>query len=499
VYSDVEMNAPLALSWRGLLVIALAMAFVAALTGTSLPERAAASGGLDTENLNELTPEELADSLVGSGVEVSNVTYTGSPLSAGKFTGGTGIIGFESGIVLSTGSIRNVRGPNRDEGITTVTSEDGDPDLDSLVPAWNTTDAAVLEFDFVAENDTISFQYVFASDEYNEFVNTSFSDVFGFFLDGVNIAFVPGTSVPVSINTVNRGQPFGNRSSAQNPEYFINNDPRYGGGALNTEMDGLTVVLPVTASVTPGHSHHLKLAIADVTDRYIDSNIFIRSGSLSGTHPPLAEDDEATVMQGEWVDIDVLDNDSDSDDDELSVISVSQPASGSASINGDDTVRYTASDSFVGVDYFSYAVDDGNGGVGTATVIVTVLGPGGSGPTGELVVVDDAMRLVDLDTDYDEDDARAGAGVYFIDATFVNVGDVGIVGLVFEVKHLTGSNVLINADGGPGAQGASLTVPGSAFDDGVLDPGESVSQRFEIGVSTTQPFSFFVNVLAELE
>ena len=48
-------------------------------------------------------------------------------------------------------------------------------------------DAAVLEFDFIAISDTILFDFVFASDEYLEFVNTAFNDVFGFFLSGPGI------------------------------------------------------------------------------------------------------------------------------------------------------------------------------------------------------------------------------------------------------------------------------------------------------------------------
>ena len=134
----------------------------------------------------------------------------------------------------------------------------GDSDLDSLVPGYATHDATILQFDFVAPTDVISFQYVFGSDEYNEWVNSSFNDVFGFFLDGQNLATVPGSDVAVAINTVNYGNPF--TFNASNPQYFLNNDLSDGGGALPTEMDGLTVVLSVQASVTPGHTHTIKLA-----------------------------------------------------------------------------------------------------------------------------------------------------------------------------------------------------------------------------------------------
>jgi hypothetical protein len=74
-----------------------------------------------------------------------------------------------------------------------------------VIPGFGTNDAAILEFDFIAEAGTISFLYVFASEEYNEFVNLGFSDVFGVFLDGTNISLIPGSQTPVSIDTVNNG------------------------------------------------------------------------------------------------------------------------------------------------------------------------------------------------------------------------------------------------------------------------------------------------------
>ncbi len=113
-------------------------------------------------------------------------------------------------------------------------------------------------------------------------MNTSFNDVFGFFLEvnGVktNVAVVPGTNTPVSINNVNGGNPLG--TGASNPDLYINNDLSDGGGDIDTEMDGLTVVLPVEASVIPGEVNHIKLAIADAGDTILDSNVFIKASSF---------------------------------------------------------------------------------------------------------------------------------------------------------------------------------------------------------------------------
>jgi Bacterial Ig-like domain (group 2)/Divergent InlB B-repeat domain len=252
-----------------------------------------------------LSAQALAQSLVGSGVTISNVKYTGSARAAGNFTSATNIFGFTSGLVLSSGSVRNVVGPNcvsgsapapgdngdtGDTGISVDNVQPGDLDLNTIVGEANTTeDAAVLEFDFVPTSTNLSFQYVFASDEYNEFVG-DFNDVFGFFLtapDGspVNIALIPGTNLPVSINNVNDGNPNADPPvAATNPQFYINNEFLPATAPLDTEMNGLTSVFTAQATVTPGQTYHIKLAIADANDHLYDSNVFVQSGSLSSAN-----------------------------------------------------------------------------------------------------------------------------------------------------------------------------------------------------------------------
>ncbi len=237
------------------------------------------SNGLSTTDLTTLTPNDLVNSLLGSGVTASNITYTGANVAAGSFSGGAGNIGIDSGIMLSSGSISNVIGPNCVTEVTTANLTPGDADLDKLVAPNTTDDAAVLEFDFVPASNSISFQYVFSSDEYNEFANSSFNDVFGFFVNGQNVALLPGSTTIVSINNVNGGNPLG--TNPQNPQFFVNNDFQFPTASpLNTEMDGLTVVLTVQATVNSGQTNHIKLAIADTSDTALDSNVFIKAGSF---------------------------------------------------------------------------------------------------------------------------------------------------------------------------------------------------------------------------
>ena len=153
-----------------------------------------------TDLTQGLTPTDLVQALVGTGVQVFNIKFTGANVAGGKFTGGQGIIGFDQGIILSSGGASGVIGPNNSSSFTVSNGTAGDSDLDAIVAPNPTLDAAVLEFDFVPASGTLSFKYVFSSEEYPEFVNSPFNDVFAFFLNGKNIALIPNTSTPVSIN-----------------------------------------------------------------------------------------------------------------------------------------------------------------------------------------------------------------------------------------------------------------------------------------------------------
>ena len=237
-----------------------------------------------TQDLTQgVTAQQMAESLLGggSGVTISNVVYTGSNQAAGTFSGGTGIIEFDGGIILSSGNIADVVGPNSAGNTTSEWLTAGDPDLDALLGGGAVSeDAAVLEFDFVTNSPGVAFQYVFSSEEYNEFVGTEFNDVFGFFINGVNVARLPGTTTAVAINTVNNNI---------NPQYYRDNE--LPNATIDTEMDGLTVQLSVNASVQPGATNHLKLAIADVSDARYDSNVFIKSESFVACNPNFSDVD----------------------------------------------------------------------------------------------------------------------------------------------------------------------------------------------------------------
>ncbi|MBC8883454.1 choice-of-anchor L domain-containing protein [Flavobacterium piscinae] len=145
-------------------------------------------------NNTTFTPAQLVqDVLLGGGVTVSNITFNGSAVNAtvardqaGYFT--TGVtptnLGINSGIILSTGNAQLALGPNNQNNASQVTATPsaGDADLASLANG-GIQNTSILEFDFIPTGTELSFNFVFGSEEYPEFVNSTFNDVFGFFLE----------------------------------------------------------------------------------------------------------------------------------------------------------------------------------------------------------------------------------------------------------------------------------------------------------------------------
>jgi len=222
--------------------------------------------------------EDLASALVGSGITINNVKYKGSSKASGYFFDGIESgIGIESGLVLTSGYAMNLNSDKNSSGSKSgYNGLPGDSQLGALIPGYKTYDAAVLSFDFVSQGDAAYFNYVFGSEEYPEWVNSSFNDVFGFFVDGKNYALLPD-STPVTIDTVNY---------KANADLYNSNDKKT---PFKLEDDGFTDVLTANLTgLTPGQSYNITLAIADAGDYSYDSGIFLGAGSFSDTAPPPA-------------------------------------------------------------------------------------------------------------------------------------------------------------------------------------------------------------------
>ncbi len=257
---------------------------------------AASQTAIDTT----LTPEYLVKKiLLGNGVLVGEVKFTGPKHAIAYYQHPQKTLGIDSGLVLTSGHVQLIHGPNKSPRSGWASNTAGDPDLDAIARG-KTYDGAVLEFDFVTASENLNFRYVFASEEYQEYVGSKFNDVFAFFLDGpnadhVNLARLPDNRTPITVNTVNNERnskfyidntyfnttdPFvwdvRNRKVIKNKHYMEEEQiPPF-----DTQFDGFTAVLEAHYQVIPNEVYHIKIAIADVADGILDSGVFLEGGSF---------------------------------------------------------------------------------------------------------------------------------------------------------------------------------------------------------------------------
>lgn len=249
---------------------------------------AASAGAVTTKDMASggVTAEDVVKTLTGAGVTISNVKITGAQKAIGTFAGGAADgFGIDTGVILSSGDIATAVGPNNSEGTSGSMGSPGDAGLDELVKPLKTRDAIILEFDAVTAGSAFSIKYIFASEEYKEYVGSKFNDVFAFFVDGQNIALIPGTVDPVAVNAVN----FKTNSG-------MYKDNPAGSNNYGTSFDGFTAELTAVATVSPETLHHIKLAIADTSDSILDSAVFLAQGGISGSDVAAAVIPELTEL-----------------------------------------------------------------------------------------------------------------------------------------------------------------------------------------------------------
>jgi len=229
----------------------------------------------------------------GTCNNVSNIESSGVPESFGEFHNGETVINFADGIILSTGDIRSAEGPNILVETTTQFNQPSEDRHLMDIATDDLFDVTVIEFDFVPVQSLVTFQYIFASEEYCEFVGTIFNDVFGFFVSGpgingpfadgaINVARVPDSDEFVSINTINyltnQSLYVKNELSGDVANCDIDFDPQQ---VNNIEYDGFTLPLVARIPVTPCETYHIRLVIGDVGDDKLDSAVFLKSKSFN--------------------------------------------------------------------------------------------------------------------------------------------------------------------------------------------------------------------------
>lgn len=241
--------------------------------------------------------KELVDELLprnSFGITILNTHFQANPNSIASYVSASDKLPIQSGIILSTGMVSWAGYPNDSPSSGCAMFTSGDKRLEKIAGA-RTSDAAILEIEFVANTDEVSFEYFFASEEYPEYVNKGVNDVFAFFIEGpgydtlYNIAKLPTTGEPITVDHVN---------AERNSEFYIENK-RWRGFSIDDpgtslasvfQFDGMTTVLEAKAKIQPYATYKLTMAIADVGDNIYDSGVFIKAHSLKseGKLQPLA-------------------------------------------------------------------------------------------------------------------------------------------------------------------------------------------------------------------
>lgn len=251
--------------------------------------------------------QQMAETITGRNVEIINPVITCPTGAWGTFEADDDSLQLEQGVLLTTGRIINALGPNDTESKSTAyVGVNGDPKLD-IIAGYPTRDACKLEFDIIPSGDSLSFRFSMASEEYNEYVCTNFNDVFGFFISGPgivgdpglsgaqNIALIPGTNTPITINNVNHGNPNqGGACVTVNPQYHVQNPL----SPISTiQYDGWTKdLVAIAGGLIPCETYHLELIVADATDRLWDTGVFIEEIQSNSVNVDIATDGGNPVM-----------------------------------------------------------------------------------------------------------------------------------------------------------------------------------------------------------
>ncbi len=257
-----------------------------------------ASAQLFVDSLTYTAEGLVMDFFDGTCVDVLAVDYTGQPGQKTFFEGSQSGLGVNAGIILTTGEAFVAVGPNDKMGLSagygTFFPPGNTPFGQFIQTATNNAasfDWSVLHITLVPHTDSIGFKYVFASEEYCEYVGTQFNDVFGFLISGPgisgvqNIAMIPNSASPVSINNLNHLTNSGfyrNNMPADTTFNFCGQSPSTDPMTQWVQYDGTTTVLTASATVIPDSTYEVWIGISDIGDGIWDSGIFLSIESLCG-------------------------------------------------------------------------------------------------------------------------------------------------------------------------------------------------------------------------
>jgi len=334
----------------------------------------------------------MANAIFGSGVTVNSASYSGPSNSSAIYSGGSrapGVVPSDSGVILSTGNVADFTqkngDPNRSTGTSTDTSGANNNAQFNAIAGTNTYDAVWMDVNFTPTGNMMTMSFVFASEEYPEFINSQFNDVVGVWVNGTHVPITVGNGA-TSVNNIN-----GN--TQQN--LFVSNT----NDAFNTEMDGFTITLSLTMPVNPGVINSIRIGIADASDAAYDSNLLIAADSVQTT--VIAMDDAVNLSPFGSKTLNVLANDIGPSGGTLTITHINGVAVTAGSIvtlTSGQTVKLNADGTFlitgdgqVEVKDFTYTITDSSGQSDIGFVKINsipcfVAGTGILTPSGEVAV-----------------------------------------------------------------------------------------------------------------
>ncbi len=245
----------------------------------------------DTQNPPYTVDNLITDVLLGEGVQITDIDFQGSESAVGFFKNAINDIGIDRGIIMTTGNAKTRNASLGADNPASVNSDDdngstaSDDDINDLAES-NIFNLSKYEITFIPSADTLRFRYVFASEEYPEFACRNFNDIFGFFITGPNpnggsynsqnLAIVPGSNLPVAINSVHSTNPDDASCQPINEMFYNDNS-----SSTNLVYDAYLDVFFAEAVVVPCEEYSIKLVIADQGDSQYDSAVFLEAKSFS--------------------------------------------------------------------------------------------------------------------------------------------------------------------------------------------------------------------------
>ena len=239
------------------------------------------------------SPERMVATLLdtSSHIKVSNIKFYGNINSCGLFQSNFKYLNFpKEGLILTNGSVEKAIGPNNNSQTSSVSGYNYNSTFQRISKTRNVFDTTLLEFDLIPESDKIELEYCFASEEYPEYINNQYNDIFVFLISSSlenfrtkNLAILDDKT-PVSVNNINH---------RNNKNLYLKNVPWQKANmkiydkqrslielSYYIQYDGLTKTLKATADVNPNQKYHFKIGITDISDNAYDSAVFIKAHSL---------------------------------------------------------------------------------------------------------------------------------------------------------------------------------------------------------------------------